>query len=111
LPRSFAEVSAKFGGMTREMNDEQNASRAAAGLWILPSERGVLTAGITDYLPRIKARTLLVYGGGPAYAAYRAGALKLLPDARDVTIAGSGAFVHQQKPAETAKVILDFLTA
>ena len=111
LPRSFAEVSAKFGGMTREMNDEQNASRAAAGLWILPSERGVLTAGITDYLPRIKARTLLVYGGGPAYAAHRAGAMKLLPDVRDVTIPGSGAFVHQQKPDETAKVILDFLTA
>ena len=104
-------MAARFG-TTPEINEEQNASRKAAGLWIRPSERGVFTAGITDYLPRIKAGTLLVYGNGNqgVYQVYREKALRLLPRVRTVDVDGAGAFLHQQKPAETAALIADFLT-
>lgn len=112
LPRDAATMAARFG-TTPEINVEQNASRAAAGLWIRPSERGVFTAGITDYLPRIKARTALVYGKGNqgVYQVYREKALRLIPQVRSIDVEGAGAFLHQQKPVETADLIGRFLTA
>lgn len=107
IPRGFEAAAARFG-LTPELNDEQNLSRAQAGQWIIPSERGVLAAGTLDHLPRIEAPTLLVYGDSAFYTVYRENALKALRDGRAVTIEGSGAFTHQQKPAETAAVLTDF---
>lgn len=99
-------------GTTPAINAEQNASRAAAGLWIRPSERGVFMAGLTDYLPRIQARTLLVYGKGNegVYQVYRDKALQLLPNGISLDIEGAGAFLHQQAPQTTATLLADFLT-
>lgn len=110
--RDAAAMAARFG-TTPGINDEQNASRAAAGLWIRPSERGVFTCGITDYLPRIKANVALIYGKANegVYQVYRQKALRLIPNVRDFDIEGAGAFLHQQKPAETAALIADFIGA
>lgn len=110
LPRPFTNASARFG-TTREINEELNASRAAAGLWVRPSERGVLTCGITGYLPRIEARTFLLYGSGGNYQRYRDEALRLIPHVSAGSIPDTGAFVHQERPAETAAALMEFLTA
>ncbi len=111
LPRSDETMATRFG-TTSEINHELNTSRAAAGLWIRPSERGVFTCGITDFLPRIAARTLLVYGKGNegVYQVYRDKALRLIPHSRSVEIEGAGAFLHQQRPAETASLLDTFLS-
>ena len=109
--RPMGAQAAQFG-VTREIWLEGNASRARAGRWILPSERGVMAAGILDHLPDIQAQTLLVYGSGSAfYGSYRDNALKALKHGRDVTIEGSGGFPHQQKPAETAAVLGEFFSS
>lgn len=110
LPRDAAVMARRFG-TTPAINAEQNASRAAAGLWIRPSERGVFTCGITDYLPRIQARTLLVYGKGNqgVYQVYRDKALALIPVVTSVDVDGAGAFLHQQKPDETAALLANLL--
>jgi pimeloyl-ACP methyl ester carboxylesterase len=110
IPRPFDNTSARFG-TTSQINDELNASRAAAGLWVRPSERGVLTCGITNYLPRIKAKTFLLYGSGGSYQRYRDTALTLIPSVSTDSIPDTGAFVHQEKPAETAALLMKFLTA
>lgn len=110
LYRDAATMAARFG-TTPEINEEQNASRAAAGLWIRPSERGVFTCGITDYLPRIGANVALVYGKANegVYQVFRDKALSLIPKVQSIDIEGAGAFLHQQKPAETAKLISAFI--
>jgi pimeloyl-ACP methyl ester carboxylesterase len=108
LPRPFSNTNARFG-MTEEINSELNASRAVAGPWARSSERGVGIAGIADYLPRITARTLLVYGGTGAYLKYRDVGLANLRDAHAVAIPDTGSFPHQQKPAETAAALMEFL--
>ncbi|MFC0204607.1 alpha/beta fold hydrolase [Novosphingobium soli] len=111
LPRA-AETMARRFGTTSAINAQMNASRAAAGLWIRPSERGVFTCGITDYLPRIAARTLLVYGKGNegTYQVFRDRALRLIPQATSLDVEGAGAFLHQQKPEATAALLDRFLS-
>ncbi|MEE4453337.1 alpha/beta hydrolase [Novosphingobium resinovorum] len=111
LPRPVEEMAARFGA-TPQIAVEMNASRAAAGLWIRPSERGVFTCGIAGYLPRIASRTLLVYGtaNAGAYRGYRDTALRSLPRASAVDVPGAGAFLHQQKPEETAVLLDRFLS-
>ena len=106
------EMMFKRFGTTPAINAEQNASRAAAGLWIRPSERGVFMAGLTDYLPRIQARTLLVYGKGNegVYQVYRDKALKLLPRGNTIDVEGAGAFLHQQAPDTAARLLATFLS-
>jgi pimeloyl-ACP methyl ester carboxylesterase len=108
LPRAFSTTNATFG-MTEQINDELNASRAVAGAWARASERGVAIAGMPDYLPRITARTLLIYGGTGTYLKYRDIGLAKLQDARAVSIPDTGSFPHQQKPAETAAALMEFL--
>ena len=108
LPRPFTNTNSRFG-MTEQINNELNASRAVAGTWAQSSERGVALAGIADYLPRITARTLLVYGGTGAYLKYRDVGLAKLHDVKAVAIPDTGSFPHQQKPAETAAALIEFL--
>ena len=107
LPRSAADVS-RFGSSAAVVA-EQNRSRAKAGVWVRPSQRGVSLAGVADYLPRVSAPTLLMYAGADAYAAYEAVGRARLRDVRSVSIAGSGAFMHQERPAETAAALAPFL--
>jgi pimeloyl-ACP methyl ester carboxylesterase len=108
LPRAFSTTNATFG-MTEQINDELNASRAVAGAWARSSERGVGLAGMPDYLPRITARTLLIYGATGTYLRYQQLGLAKIHDSRAVSIADSGSFPHQQKPAETAAALMEFL--
>ncbi len=109
-PRPFEEMNKRFN-LTREIHDEMNASRAAAGRWVRPSERGVFVANIPAYLPRIAARTLLIYGSTGPYRRYRETGLSLIPHVQAATVADGGSFVHQEKPVETAEVILRFLAS
>lgn len=109
LPRPLEEMNRRFG-LTREIHDEMNASRAMAGKWIRASERGVFVADMPSFLPRIKAKTLLIYGSTGPYPRHRETGLRLIPDAQAVTIADGGSFVHQQRPQETAAALTRFLS-
>lgn len=108
LPRSDEEMKQVFG-MSPAINRLMNASRKVAGRWIQPSERGVAREGLAELLPRIEAPTLLVYGDTGAYVRHAQTAARLVRGAKLVTLPGAGSFVHQEKPAETARVLLDFL--
>ena len=108
LPRSRESAMATFG-MNAAFTDEMNRSRAAAGRWIRASERGVRREGIAELLPHIAAPTLLIYSDQGTYLRHRITAERLIPNVRLSTIAGGGSFVHQEKPAETAQAIREFL--
>lgn len=108
LPRTLDRTAETFG-MTQEINDELNQSRAVAGKWVRASERGVMMGGVADNLSRITAPTLLVYGSTGSYLKYQQVARERLQNARIVTLSAKGSFVHQEQPEETARVLLDFL--
>jgi pimeloyl-ACP methyl ester carboxylesterase len=111
LPRPFAEVAKSFGITDPAINDEQNQSRAKAGVWVRPSERGVGHAGITDYLPRITASTLLMYGALGGYKQFEAVGLAAIPKVKSVHIPNASSFAHQDQPQTTARLMLEFLAA
>jgi pimeloyl-ACP methyl ester carboxylesterase len=98
-----------FATMDPAVTREHDLSGIRAGVWGRPSERGVGRVGVTDYLPRVQAPTLLVNADRGNYAKYADVGMKLLPHARRVTIPNAGSFVHQEKPAETALAINQFL--
>ncbi len=98
-----------FATMDPAVSREMDLSAERAGAWLRPSERGVARLGVTDYLPRVAAPTLLVNADRGAYAKYADVGMQLVPDARCVTIAEAGSFVHQEKPVETAAAINAFL--
>jgi pimeloyl-ACP methyl ester carboxylesterase len=88
-----------------------NASRAKAGVWLRPQERGVAIVGVTDYLPRVRAPSLVVQTDSGRYAKYGAVAKATMPDVTVVVIPGGGSFLHQEKPVETAAAMNAFLGA
>jgi pimeloyl-ACP methyl ester carboxylesterase len=98
-----------FATTDPRVSEEQIAGRAKAGAWLRPCERGVGRVGVTDYLPRVAAPTLLINSDRGAYAKYGEIGRNLLPHAETVTIAGAGSFVHQERPAEVAAAINGFL--
>ncbi len=100
-----------FATMDPRVTEEHEAGSAKAGAWLRPSERGVGRVGVTDYLPRITAPTLLVNADRGNYVKYGEVGARLIRDSRRVTIPGAGSFVHQEKPAETAAAINAFLDA
>ena len=108
LPSTPEQLQA-FATLDPRVTREMGLSRRKAGLWVRACERGVGRVGVTNYLPRIKAPTLLIYADRGRYARYAEVGLQLIPNARAVTIRGSGSFVHQEKPAETAAAINRFL--
>ena len=110
LPRSAQTWMTSFG-VNPALVDGMNRSRAAAGRWIRASERGVAREGLTELLPRIEAPTLLIYSDKGTYVRHRLTAERLIRNVRGTTIADAGSFVHQQKPAETARAIREFLRA
>jgi pimeloyl-ACP methyl ester carboxylesterase len=110
LPRSAATWMTNFG-VSPALTDGMNRSRAAAGRWIRASERGVAREGLAELLPHIEAPTLLIYSDKGTYLRHRLTAERLIPKARVATITDAGSFVHQEKPAETAAAIRDFLRA
>lgn len=110
LPRTRETAMGRFN-MSAAFTDEMNRSRMAAGRWIRASERGVRSEGLADLVQRIEVPTLLVYSDTGTYLRHRITAEKLLRNHRTVTVPDAGAFIHQEKPAETARAIREFLHA
>jgi pimeloyl-ACP methyl ester carboxylesterase len=108
LPRTAADV-AQIGYRDPRVLVEDNESRAKAGVWMRPQERGVGLAGVTDYLPRIRAPTLLILGDIGRYLKYEAVARAQIHTIEVVHVPGSGAFVQQERPVEAAQAINHFL--
>ncbi|HWU02565.1 MAG TPA: alpha/beta hydrolase [Novosphingobium sp.] len=98
-----------FATMDPQVAIEHEAGRARAGMWLRPSERGVGRVGVTDYLPRIAAPTLLINADRGNYVKYAEVGMRLIPHARRATIAGAGSFVHQEQPEATAALMVPFL--
>jgi len=109
LPRDFEWAVKQFGFRDRAVHDEQNASRAKAGSWVVASELGVGRASVVDYLPRIKAPTLLIYGERGGYKQFESPGKAGIKDVRSVHISDAGSFTHQDNSEVTAQVLLDFL--
>lgn len=97
-----------FNTMVPSVTEEQAAARAHAGPWLRACERGVGFAGVTQYLPRIQAPTLLVNADRGQYVRHIETGLAKIPNANSVVIPGSGSFVHQEKPAEVAAAMNAF---
>jgi pimeloyl-ACP methyl ester carboxylesterase len=108
LPRTMEQVS-RFGTVDPQIEAEQNASRARADRWVRPSERGVALTNTEALLAKTTAPALLIYADRGYYTRYVAVGRSARPDAMIVQVAGAGSFVHQEKPAETARAMLDFL--
>ena len=108
-PRSLDEVAKTFGITDAQINTEMNHSRAKAGQWVRASERGVGRAGIADYLPRITASTLLIYGERGGCKQFEAMGLSKIPNAKSVRIPNASSFAHQDQPHLTAKLMMEFL--
>lgn len=100
-----------FATLVPSVTEEQLLSRAAAGEWLRPSERGVGHVGVTDYLPRIKAPTLLVNADRGQYVRHIETGLRLIPDTQSVVIPEAGSFIHQEQPAKVAAAMNNFLTS
>ncbi len=110
LPRSAVDL-ASFGPMSDLVVAEQNASRAVAGPWLRPSERGVGRFGIGETLPRVRVPVLVVNGSDSHYRRYEPIAASSLLSVRFALIPESGPFTHQERPEETARHLQDFLGA
>lgn len=98
-----------FGPVSDLVADEQNASRAIMGPWLRPSERGVGRFGVAETLPRVRVPVLVINGSDSHYRQYEAVAARSLPAVRFALIPNSGPFVHQERAAETAGHLQDFL--
>ncbi|MBL8631214.1 MAG: alpha/beta hydrolase [Rhodospirillaceae bacterium] len=109
LARPLEVATKTFGVKDQAINDEQNASRAKAGSWVRASERGVGHAGVVNYLPRITASTLLMYGENGNYKNFEPVGLSKIPKARSFHVPNASAFAHQDQPAGTAAAMLAFL--
>lgn len=111
LPTTAAQLRAIFGIVNAEpISVEGNQSRLAAGHWTQPCERGVAITDIAGNIARIQARTLLVYGEyDKAYLKFRTATEATLHNGKSVVVPNSGAFVMQDNPAETARVLNAFL--
>ncbi|AXB79582.1 alpha/beta fold hydrolase [Novosphingobium sp. P6W] len=95
---------------TGPINAEGILSRKAAGKWIQPSERGVAITEIAGTMNRIAAPTLLVYGQfDKAYPKFRSSAEAALKRGKTAVVENSGAFVMQDNPPATARVLKAFL--
>lgn len=109
MPRDPSYMEQVFAMRNPAHMEEMTLSRRAAGRWIQPCARGV---GIYDYLavlPRIEAPTLLTYGANGNYGGFTDEANARLKNGRVEAVADASAFPHQDRPEETATLIMDFL--
>lgn len=104
-----AEQVARFASLNPQVDVEQNQSRAKADRWVRPAERGVALTDVPMQLSRIKAPTLLIYPDRGHYERYREIGRKTLPSAKVVQVMNTGSFIHQERPDETARLMIDFL--
>lgn len=110
LRRTLAQV-ARFGTINPQIEVEQNDSRAQADRWVRPSERGVALTDTAALLAKVTAPTLLIYADRGYYTKYEEVGRRIMPGVPIVHVAQSGSFVHQERPAETAAAILDFMAS
>ena len=110
LPRGM-DGAERFGLTDPAIAAEQDASRAAAGPWVRASERGAGLLGLRDHLHRITVPTLVLGGTRGMYVKYEATARELVPGVTVESIPDSGAFVLQERPAETAAALRRHLAA
>lgn len=89
---------------------EQDASRARAGRWVRPSERGVGLSGVAHLLGEVGAPLLYVNGERAGYRSYEARVRAEVPGARVEVVAAAGAFVHQEQPAALVALWRSFAT-
>ena len=108
-PRTLAQA-AKFGTIDPQIEVEQNASRARADRWVRPSERGVDLADTAAKLARIQAPTLLIHADRGHYLKYEVTGRAQIQTEQVAHVAGSGSFVHQERPAETGRILREFFT-
>lgn len=108
LPRSAADFAA-FGPMRPETIAAQNASRAAAGQWLRPSERGAGRFGMAEHLPRVMVQCLVINAVESHYVKYIPVAQQCLQHVQFATIADSGPFMHEEQPQATADQLRAFL--
>lgn len=111
VPTSPELLSKTFGIInTGPINADGILSRRAAGKWIQPSERGVAITEIAGTMSRIEAPTLLVYGQfDKAYLKFRSDAEAKLKHGKTAVVENSGAFVMQDNPPATGRVLKAFL--
>lgn len=107
-PRTAEQV-AGFATQDPQIEVERNASRAKADRWVRPSERGVGLTNVELLLGRVQAPTLLIYPDRGHYQRYIDTGKRVLPTAQIVKLENTGSFIHQEKPAETAKLMLEFM--
>ena len=108
LPRDMRYARRVFGVEDEAIHREQNESRAQAGQWIAPTSRGV---GRFDYLarlPEVTAPVLLAWGERGGYGRFVPESAARLPRVRELMIANSGAFPHEEAPAATTAAIMSF---
>lgn len=99
-----------FATMDPRVTAEQVAGRARAGEWLRSCERGVGRVGVTDYLPRVAAPTLLLNADRGRYTRHIETGMRLIPDARAEEIADAGSFIHQERPVEVAAAMNRFFS-
>ena len=109
LPRDPSYMERVFGMSNPAHMEEQTLSRKVAGRWIQPASRGVALYDYPAMLPRIEAPVLLAYGDSGNYGRFTDAAAAQLKNSRIEAIQGASAFPHQDKPEETATLIMDFL--
>ncbi len=107
-PRPLDYAERVFGVTDRSIAEEQNDSRARAGQWIGPAQRGVGRYDYPAVLPRIGVPVLLAAGERGGYRNYIEPAAALLPDATEAIVAGSGAFPHEEAPEATLDLVNEF---
>ena len=108
--RPWEDQKKRFGIADKSTYEEQVASRAKAGPWVRPAQRGVANGGVIDYLARVTAPTLLIYGEVPnQYSEYEKPGLATAKRGRAVHIPKAGAFAHQDNPRATEQALLEFL--
>lgn len=79
---------------------DQDASRARAGRWIRPSERGVGLTGVQHLLGRVDVPTLYLNGEHAGYRSYEEVARERIRDVRVEVVPEAGSFPHQERPGE-----------
>lgn len=73
------------------------------------SERGVVQSGVADYLSRMTASTLPMYGTRGGCKQFEAMGLSKISKAKSVHITDASSFAHQDQPVITAKTMMEFL--
>lgn len=104
----YEEINQRIGISQREAYEEQELSRKTAGGWVRASQRGAGVSGITEYLSRVNAPTLLVYGANGGYRNFSAVGQARLKSARVEIVPESGSFTQQDNPEYTANLMLSF---